>query len=390
VRIGLNLLHAAPEIGGGWNYISNLVSALGEVDEANEYVAYVTDVSASLVPSRPNFRSVRIPIKSRIRIHRVVFENTALQTLVWRERLDCMHWFANARGLINAAPAVVTIYDLQPFVPHGQLSRAKRAFLRWQLRQAANGAAMLLPMSQATARGLQEVLGVQAGRMKVISPILESVFAVPAAEAVERCRRRYALPERFWLYVAHLYLHKNHSRLLSAYARLKSEGAEVWPLVLRGDAQPGGPDISALVRELGLQKDVFFLPSLPREELPALYAAASALVFASLYEGAGIPVLEAQASGCPVVAANIEAVREFAGEAAHYFDPLNVDDIARAMMGLAADNVARRQLRDRGLERARRFRSGPVVHDLLAAYEQVVMRARAHTPGRKRNSHGRA
>jgi glycosyltransferase involved in cell wall biosynthesis len=371
VRIGLNLLHALPEIGGGWNYISSLVAALGREDQANEYVAFVTEQSAALVPSRPNFQSRVIPLRSRMRSLRVVFENTVLQALVWREALDCLHWFANVQGVVNAAPAVVTIYDLQPFLPHVQLPRIKGVYLRRRLRATARNAAMLLPMSQATATDLQERLGADPQHMTVIPPVLEAVFQPPAPGAIDQCRQRYKLPARFWLYVAHMYAHKNHTRLLEAYRALKRENPQAWPLVLRGDPQPAGPDVPGLVAEYGLAGDVIVLPRLSPADLPALYGAASALVFPSVYEGAGLPLLEAQACGCPVVASNIPAVREFAGDAAVYFNPLDAADIRRAMMALTAESPLRDRLRHLGLERAETVRAQPVIHHLLSAYEQA-------------------
>jgi glycosyltransferase involved in cell wall biosynthesis len=371
VRIGFNLLHAMPEVGGVWNYISNLVEAVGREDPRNEYVAFVTEVSATLVTPRPNLRTVQLPIRSRVRAHRVLFENTALQALVRRERLDCLHWFANAQGILNAAPAVVTIYDLQPFFDYTPMSRAKRTFLRWRMRATARGAAMLLPMSQATAGDLQNFLGADSRRMMVIPPVLESAFQPPDAAATNRVRQRYGLPAEFWLYVAHGYAHKNHERLLQAYRAIRQENPDAWPLVLRGDRQPGSPELSELAARLGLREQVIVLPRLPREELPGLYGSASALVFPSLYEGAGIPVLEAQACGCPVVASDIAAIREFAADAVHYMNPHSVTDIKRAMMAIAAEPSTRQRLRRLGLERARAVKSIPMVDQLLAAYSKA-------------------
>jgi glycosyltransferase involved in cell wall biosynthesis len=382
LRIGLNLLHALPEIGGGWNYMSSLIAAVGREDRANEYVAFVTEESAVLVPQAPNFQSRMIRLRSKTRALRVLFENTALQALIWREGVDCVHWFANVHGVLNAAPAVVTIYDLQPFLGYVELSTIKRNYLRWRLRAAARDAAMLLPMSQATAADLHQRLGADPQRMTVIPPVLEPVFTPPAQHDIDRCRQRYRLPEHFWLYVAHMYAHKNHTRLLEAYQALKREMPDAWPLVLRGDPQPGGPDVAALVARLGLAADVILLPRLSRGELSTLYGAATALVFPSMYEGAGLPVLEAQACGCPVVASNIPAVREFAGEAAEYFSPLDVSDIRRAMMALITDRSARARLRSLGVERAQAVRAQPVVRHLLGAYEQAVSngRGRAREP----------
>jgi glycosyltransferase involved in cell wall biosynthesis len=371
VRIGFNLLHALPEVGGVWNYISNLVASLAREDSHHEYVAFVTDASAALVANHSTIRSVPIPIHSAVRAQRVLFENTVLQALVWRERLDCLHWFANTQGIFNMVPAVVTVYDLQPFLEYAEMSSAKRTFLRWRMRDTVKRAAMLLPMSQATGVDLQQMLGADPRRMIVVPPILEPMFQPPDGAAIKRLRERHRLPPEFWLYVAHAYPHKNHERLLQAYRAVTLENPDAWPLVLRGDAQPGSPGLGELSTRLGLSGRVIVLPRLNREELPALYGAASALIFPSLYEGGGIPVLEAQACGCPIVASDIAAIREFAGDAAHYINPASVGDMKRAMMAITAAPSTRANMRQLGLERARCFRDIPVVHHLLEAYSRA-------------------
>ncbi len=383
MRIGLNLLHAVPDIGGGWNYIANLLALIAEQDHVNEYVAFVTDVSATIVPDRPNIRAVHMPVRAGSRPQRVAFEHTLLQAVVWRHGLDCLHWFANSQGIVNAAPAVVTIYDLQPFLEHAPITPLKRKYLRWRLRSTVARAPMLLPMSQATADDLQRLLGAKPERMTVVPPRLEPGFQPAGEDDVRRVRQRYGLPAEFWLYVAHLYPHKNHERLLEAYRQLKRRSPRAWPLVLRGDRQLVGPDIEAIVRRLGLVEDVLLLPRLERGELPAVYSAATALVFPSLYEGAGIPVMEALACGCPVVASDIPAVREFAGDAARYLDPQTAGGIEEAMAAFATDTDDRVQLRARGLERARVFRAAPVIDRLLSAYERASRSARRRSRARR-------
>lgn len=376
MRIGLNLLHALPEIGGGWTYIANVVAALAREDRENDYVAFVTEASATLVPQQTNFRVVPARIDSRVRARRVLHEQTVLQLLAWRHRLDCLHWFGNCKGIINVAPPVVTIFDLHPFLGYAKFAASKRAYLRWRLRATVKGDAVLLPMSHSTADDLEKLLGASKRRMSVIPPMLESLFTPASADAVTRCRSRYRLPATFWLYVSHFYPHKNHERLLRAYARVRRQDCTAWPLVLRGEPRPGAPDIPSLVAELGLGEAVIVLPWLPRDDLPALYGAASALIFPSLYEGCGIPLLEAQACGCPIVAADIPAVREFAGDAARLFDPRDVSDIQRAMASVANDGAALDALRQRGLEQALELRSAPVVERLQDAYRRAPQTAR--------------
>ena len=364
-----------PEIGGGWNYISNLVDALAHADETNEYVAYVTDASAALVPTRGNFQQVRVKIQPRVRAQRILFESSVLQLLVRRNKLDCLHWFANGQGIFNTVPPAVTIYDLQPFLDYGQLPATKRRFLRWRLRASIRSAAMLLPMSQTTADALHDLLRADHRRMTVIPPILEPLFTPASQASVEMWRAQCKLPPRFWLYVAHIYPHKNHVRLLEAYRGYVAATREPWPLVLRGDSQPEGLNIRHLAAQLQIGDHVVLLPGLRREEMPLLYGAASALMFPSLYEGAGMPVLEAQACACPVVASNIPAVREFGGDAVYHFDPRDTHEMTNAMIRIAGDAGVRSAMRDRGLEQARTFRNAPVIPRLIAAYERAAKRA---------------
>jgi alpha-1,3-rhamnosyl/mannosyltransferase len=374
MHVGLNLLHALPEIGGGWNYIANLVGALGECDDANTYIAFVNTESECLVPNNPKFVSVRVNIRPGSRPQRVIFENTMLQPLAHKYKLDCMHWFANTQALINAVPGVVTVYDLQPFLHLATFSLTKRSYLRFMMYLTCKRASMLLPMSQATARGLQNRLNVDPDRMVVIPAILPYQFAPGPPEKIAGIKTKYGLPERFWLYVAHLYPHKNHLRLLEAYHELLSSRFSPWPLVLRGDPHGAEKEVMQAIARFNLEKNVIILPRLDEKELTALYAAATALVFPSLYEGGGIPVLEAMACGCPVVAANIPPVREFAGDAASYFDPTDTNAIGKAMAAFQDTSSNWENKRQVGLARTAEFRPRPVVNKLLKAYARAASR----------------
>jgi len=371
MRIGLNLLHALPEIGGVWNYIEELLAALAQWDADNTYVAFVTEASESLVPQGRNFERAVVRIRSAWRPWRIAYENTMLQVLARRRDLDCMHWFAATHAWFNSVPSAVTFYDVQAFRARAGFSPAKRRYLQMAMRRTVRRAQVLLPMSDSTAADLCQELGASRARIIVIPPIVPSTFRVAAREQSAEFRRRYVLPEQYWLYVAHYYPHKNHRVLLRAYRRLRDTGVPAWPLVLRGNPRGAEREIEAALSELKLRDSVFQLPPLPRGELPRLYAAASALVFPSVYEGAGIPVLEAMSCGCPVAASAIPPVREFASEAALYFEPTDEASIAGAMQLMQEDPARRQQLREAGLRRAERYWPEAVAPLLTQAYRRA-------------------
>lgn len=370
MRIGLNLLHALPEIGGGWNYIESLISALARYGHEINYVAFVTQYSRELVPRQPNFEVVPIRLASTIRSLRVVYENTIFNLLLKRFQLDCIHWFSGTQSFHCHVPSVVTVHDLKVFI-HGKDSMLQQVYLKWAIKVTARRASLLLPVSVTTQQELQKILSVAASRMAVIPAIIDDSFSTRSCDDIIDFRTKYCLPVHFWLYVAHFYPHKNHIRLLQAYHNLKSCGFKPWPLVLRGDPKGAETDVMRIISELDLKNDVIFLPRLDEAELPVLYSTASALIFPSTYEGGGIPVMEAMACGCPIVAADIPAVREFAGEAAICFDERNVLAIADAMknlqenMGICGKNI------QNGIDRIKKHRPKYVAERLVHMYRMV-------------------
>ena len=375
MRIGLNLLHAQPNIGGGWNYIANLLAGMAEHAGEHEFVAFVTDASAVIVPSHPRFRQVRLPVRAASRIQRVLYENVRLPGLARRMRLDVLHWFSNTHAPLSRTPSAVTVYDLLAFTPAAPWGMVKLAYLRTMIRSTVSSADMLLPISNATAIELRKRLHANPEQMAVIPSVLPPQFQPVSAARVAEFKQKHALPEHFWLYVAHFYRHKNHKTLVEAYRQLTSlDRSAAWPLVLRGDGDSGREDTRRQVLEAGLDGKVLFLPRLDEADLPALYTGASALVFPSTYEGFGIPVVEAMACGCPVIAAAQPAVVESGQDAIWAIDEPTAGAFCDAMRTAQIDAACRADLSRRGLERARHFRSDAVIPHLFEAYARAARR----------------
>jgi len=370
MRIGLNLLAARPAAGGVWNYVERLLEALAGARLPHDFVAFVTDQSAPLVPHESAFRTIKVPLAGHGRLGSIVAENTILPRLARAHRLDCLHWFAYTCGMVNAVPALVSVPDARqsPFL---RIGAARRLWYDRMMRKTARRARILLPMSRYTGRELVEVYGVEEARVKILLPILDSGFRVRPEDEIARLREAHGLPARFWLYVAQFYDHKNHLRLLEAYGRLRRARSDAWPLVLRGDESPGTGPIRDRISRLGLERSVILLRRLPRNDMPVLYSGAAAVVFPSLFEGGGLPVIEAMACGCPLLASRIPAVQEYAGDAARYVNALDIGELCDGMSALQDELNASGRRPEAGVIRARAFRPEAVVEQLASVYASL-------------------
>lgn len=376
MRIGLNLLHMHDGIGGVWNYVENLIFALGELDKQNTYIVFVTRQSECLVPDQRNFIKIIININPLKTWCRILFENTILHYLGWKHKIDCFHWFANMVSPFSIVPGLVTIYDLLPLRNPGSYSRIKHLYLKIVLNVTAKKAKAILPISHATSLDIVRILKPKTDKLHVLPVIINETFKPSQESEIKKFKHRYQLPDKFWLYVANYYPHKNHIRLINAYSNLKKHEENPWPLVLRGDSGQDTGTTKALIKDeikkLNLDKNVIWLPRLAYHELPLLYSGASALIFPSLFEGCGIPVIEAMACGCPVAVSDIDVVKEFAQEAALFFDGKSVDDMCNVMIKLQNNSGVRMKIIKRGMVRSSSFRGEQVVHKLLTAYKGAV------------------
>jgi glycosyltransferase involved in cell wall biosynthesis len=209
--------------------------------------------------------------------------------------------------------------------------------------------------------------------MVVIPAVLPSAFQPRPDDRVAAVKRAYGLPDHYWLYAAHFYAHKNHATLIEAYRRLVTrDRRHDWPLVLRGKGDDGVARARQQIAEAGLNGRVLFLPQLEEQDLSALYTGAGAFVFPSAYQRLGIPVLEVMACGCPVIAGPLAAVTESGRDAICTVAPMAANTLCEAMYALRRDDSRREDMRRRGLERARQFRSDIVIPRLLDAYAQAA------------------
>ena len=374
MKVGLNLLHVRPEIGGGWNYIANILRVLPLLGNGFRFVAYCTNVSAAIVPNDDCFQIRIVHLGGSSQVARVVFEQAVLPFLAYTDGVDCIHWFANSRSLLGIQPSVVTIHDFKSIEKPANSYLLKGFYMRQTVRFSCRQADVIAPVSKVSADAAQRLFNVPPNRIVVVPNPLQSIFRPIPLEDLVEFRHRLKLPPQFWLYVAHPYPHKNHIRLFEAYKRLLESTGGAWPLVLRGDGAKQKEELAHVALNLGIADSLIWIHRLSTEDMAKLYSSATALVFPSLYEGCGIPVLEAMACGCPLTASDILTTREFAGDDVLMFDATDVGSIARAMHQFASDTSLRRASANKGILRAEQYSPQSSVKRLRKAYDKAVQK----------------
>jgi glycosyltransferase involved in cell wall biosynthesis len=273
---------------------------------------------------------------------------------------------------------VVTVHDLG-YLHYPEAHRAAdRRYLDWSTRWNGWQATAVLADSRATKDDLVRAYGVDPGRVHVIYLGRDETFGpVRDVDQLARVREHYGVAGRYFLYVGTLQPRKNLGRVIDAFARHADDPALAGvQLVLAGKRGWLYDDLFAQVTRLGLTSRVIFPGYVEETDLPALLSGALALVFPSLYEGFGIPVLEAGACGVPVITSNTSSLPEVAGDAALLVDPHDVDAIADAMFRVATDAELRAELDRRGQENVKRFSWEKCARETLAVLEEAAKRGK--------------
>jgi glycosyltransferase involved in cell wall biosynthesis len=283
---------------------------------------------------------------------RVAWEQLVQPWALRRIEADLVHGPAFIGPLLAPCPVVVTIHDLS-FIRLPALFRpVNRLYLTVLTRLSARCAQRLIAVSLHAAAETTRLLGVPQERIDVVYHGVDPVFRPLPADQVAAFRRRQGMPDRFVLFVGTLEPRKNLVRLVEAFARIRDGRTR---LVLAGGKGWLYGELFARVEGLGLQGEVVFPGYVNNDDLYLWYNAATALAYPSVYEGFGLPVLEAQACGTPVLTSDVSSLPEAAGDAALLVDPYDVEALATGLGRMLTDESLRLELRERGLVHAERF-----------------------------------
>lgn len=268
-------------------------------------------------------------------------------------------------------PLVLTVHDLA-LLRHPELGTPALRRMVGRVATAWRAARLIIADSAATAADLHELLGVPSARVRVVYPGCTAEFRAAPDRADAAVRARYQLAEPYILHVGTFEPRKNLVRLVSAYARATAERRDAPLLVLVGGAGWGDGDPGAAIAATGCGARVRRLHGVPTDDLPALYRGAHLFAYPSLYEGFGLPVLEALACGAPVVTSTASSLPEVAGDAALLVDPRDDAALAEALVRLLDDDALRHELAARGPARAAPFTWARCATQTLAVYREAL------------------
>jgi glycosyltransferase involved in cell wall biosynthesis len=356
---------------GNERYTLNLIAGLAQVDAESRYLLLVTDPAplqrALTLP--PNFAILPVrPAANSLR-------------LAWAMPRACRHGGAQVLHVSYTAPpfcscpTVVTVHDISyESFPHF-FSLRDRLLLSITVPLSCRRAARVIAVSEWTKRDLVQRYGIAAEKIRVIHEAADERFnpGVPAGEVV-RVRAQHVAGQRYILAVGNLQPRKNLARLVDAFAALIADGAVEEDLVLAiaGQVHWRGSTLYQAVEAQGMQQRVRFLGYVPDEDLPALYRGAVVFAHPALYEGFGLPPLEAMACGTPVVCSNAASLPEVVGEAAVLFDPQDTGALSRALRDLLGDEERRRALASAGQARAAQFSWQRAARETVAVYREAA------------------
>jgi glycosyltransferase involved in cell wall biosynthesis len=374
VKIAIDIRRMT-EFGVG-TYIRNVVRTLGRLDHENVYLLIGPSAKVEEIGSLPsNFHA--IPLQQPERTLKGYWE---FRTVLKQLDCDLLH-VPNVYSVPRALPCpyVMTVHDMLEHMSRGGERNGVWRSIHFQLtKRVLRGAARIFAVSNFTKAEMEKLFGIPPERIEVVYNAIDERFLHGHASATDRelIAKRYQVTYPFLLYAGRVSPHKNVVRMIEAFSALKGELEKegAFPdlkLIIIGDDLSGNPDLRRTVVRSGVQNDVRFLGFVPIEVLRIFYDSAKIFVFPSLYEGFGLPPLEAMAHGTPVVTSNVSSLPEVVGNAAVLVNPENVFEIMRALHRVLLDHGLRERMKERSYLQAGKFSWEKSVRRILEVYRQV-------------------
>lgn len=373
VKIGIDArMYGARQTGIG-NYIKHLIEYLAKLDKKNEYTIFLL---------KSEFEKFKFPAsnfkKQKVSAHWYSWREQFILPFEFKKaKVDLMHFPHFNRPILYPTRNVVTIHDLTPkfFPGHKMNSPIRKAGFWLTFSQAVKKTKKIIAVSEATKKDIIKYFQVAPEKITVI---YEGVDENANNEGdIGQCRLRlkekYNITKPFILYVGVWRNHKNMVGLIKAFNTLLRKYQLDYQLVLTGEENLYYPEIRKTWENLGLEKNIIRPGFVSKEELTCLYNEASLCVIPSFYEGFGLVGLEAMARGIPVASSNIAGLTEILGEAAVFFDPYSIDEMARKMAQILLNDGLRKKMINKGFEQIKKYSWEKMAKETLEVYKEAII-----------------
>jgi glycosyltransferase involved in cell wall biosynthesis len=343
------------------NAILNLVEAISEVDNEHEYF---------LCCRLSRLKYYRyLPRIDKRNFHLKIIQEPF--NLFFPKQIDVFHSGGTRLPRYKIGKTIVTIHDVLLLLSDEYASKEYREKKLRRYYESSERATRIMTVSYFSKREIVEHLKIPEGKIDVIHHGTDKWYYPRPEEGIEKIRGKYGLAKDYIFYVGIITKRKNVLRMLEAFHLALNETGREYQLVMAGKFSWGKEEFLKTIDDLSLQEKVKLLGYVPDDDLPALYSGAKVFFFPSLYEGFGIPLLEAMACGTPVITSNLASLPEVAGDAALLADPYNIESLASALIKLLGDESLCAELKRKGLKRVENFSWRKAAEEMLKVYERL-------------------
>lgn len=374
MRIAINTLSLNKTKAGMGNYIYHLIHNLALLDKKNHYHIFVSDRNKKFFKlKQENFRVINIGKIVTKKCARLIWEQLFLPAYIKKHRIDILHSPGFVLPFLSRTKNILTIADMT-FITHPKVhTLLKRMYFGFLMPYSIKKADKVIAISESTRRDILGTVKVDPEKIGVTHLAVGRKFK---ALNKEKCRKhikdKYKIDSPFVLFVGMIEPRKNLKRIFHAFTQLKEDTKMPHKLVVVGKKGWMYKELFNMVKELGIKKEITFTGYVPDEELVRFYNAADTFVYTCLYEGFGIPILEAMACGCPVITSNISSMPEVAGDAAILVNPQKTGEIACAMKKIINDKELQKRMQRKSRLQCSKFSWKQTASKTLLFYNETV------------------
>lgn len=367
MRIGFDAKRAFTNTSGLGNYSRNTLNALQKYHSNHSCILYTPEVKFGMLENQDALEIIAPP-RSDSNFKKSLWRTFQLGKEVQKQNIDLFHGLSSElpKGIHKTnIPSLVTIHDLI-FVRYPEFYKAfDRSIYFKKAKYACCAATKILAISEQTKTDIVDFIGVTPDKIDVLHQCISPVFFKPAE--TEKIKAKYHLPDVFILAVGSIVERKNQLSIIKALVEQKLS----IPLVLVGNPSSYCNEIHKYLAKNGIKEQVIFLKNIPEDDLAGIYQIAKLSIYISVFEGFGLPVIEAMASACPVITSTVSCLPETAGDAALFCSPDDIDKLGQSINDIINNEELRKTIIEKGKKRAEEFCPEKYVQKLVSLYEEI-------------------